>query len=201
MSSSCYIMSTSMQSTNMLCKRLFSTATVSGFKRRSCSSDIFRSLPRVPTTQFLESRELTRDILFSGYRPVMYPVKENPLFKERRRNGELTEEMESYYNSGLRHGKGNQGMEKEEGEYSVLAGPRGCGGIASGGVSGTWRNSAKLPSKLLPYTWWSTTSMGMEFFPEWEGVPRHVVRKLKPFDRGHETLDVLESAKVNRSPK
>ncbi|GAV49010.1 hypothetical protein ZYGR_0N04150 [Zygosaccharomyces rouxii] len=185
----------------MMSKRLFSTATIRSFKRKSCSSDIFRSMPRVPTTQFLESRELTRDILFSGYRPVMYPVKENPLFKERTRNGELTDEIQSRHNSGLRQGR-TQEEEKESGEeYSVIAGPRGCGGIASGGASGTWRNGAKMPSKLLPYSWWSTTSMGMEFFPEWEGVPRHVVRKLKPFDRGHDTLDILESIKVNGNPK
>lgn len=150
------------------------------FKRKSCASDIFRSLPRVPTTQFLESRELTRDILFSGYRPVMYPVKENPLFKERRRNGELTEEQ---------HCELRQDAEEE---HMVMAGPRGCGGIASGGVNGTWRNGVRMPTKLLPYSWWSTTSMGMEFFPEWEGVPRHVVRKLRPFDREHETSTVKE---------
>ncbi|SJM85136.1 related to protein SUE1, mitochondrial [Zygosaccharomyces bailii] len=159
-------------------KRLFSTVPVHSFKRKSCSSDIFRSLPRVPTTQFLESRELTRDILFSGYRPVMYPVKENPLFKERRRNGELTEQQS---------GELRQDSEKE---YMIMAGPRGCGGIASGGVNGTWRNGARMPSKLLPYNWWSTTSMGMEFFPEWEGVPRHVMRKLRPFDREHEASNV-----------
>lgn len=45
----------------------------------------FRSLPKVPTTQYLEARELTRDILYSGYRPVMYPVKENPLFRDKKR--------------------------------------------------------------------------------------------------------------------
>lgn len=186
----------------MLSKRLFSTTTIKSFKRKCCSNDIFRSLPRVPTTQFLESRELTRDILFSGYRPIMYPVKENPLFKERRRNGELTNDEVRIYDKSelLQRGVQREEVGREE-EHSVIAGPRGCGGIASGGASGTWRNGARLPSKLLPYSWWSTTSMGMEFFPEWEGVPRRVVRELRPFDRGHETLDVLESVKVNGNPK
>lgn len=152
--------------------RRFSTSTSVYFKRRSTHSDVFRALPRVPTTQFLESRELTRDILFSGYRPVMYPVKENPLFSGRTRTGETKS----------RDNSGDQQANAEQ-EFTVMTGPRGCGGIASGGVNGTWRYGARVPNKLVPYDLWSTTTMGMEYFPEWMNVPKQVVRKLKPFDR------------------
>ncbi|CCH60794.1 hypothetical protein TBLA_0D02940 [Henningerozyma blattae CBS 6284] len=54
------------------------------------SKSVLRDLPRVPTTEYLENTRLYNDIFFSGYRPVMYPVKENPLF----RNGELKKKWE-----------------------------------------------------------------------------------------------------------
>lgn len=161
----------------MFGRRFFSCSASQTFKRKSSHQDVFRMLPRVPTTQFLESRELTRDILFSGYRPVMYPVTQNPLLTERNRNGETTLVSEVI---GERR---KEEQQHNDHNYSVMAGPRGCGGIHSGGVNGTWRYSPKLPNKLLPYNIWTTTSMGMEYFPEWLNLPRQVVRKLKPFDR------------------
>lgn len=160
----------------MINKRLFCTTDLNLFKRKSSHNDIFRKLPRVPTTQFLESRELTRDILFSGYRPIMYPVKENPLFGGRNRNGGITSTAESVKILSQIETRA------EQPEHTVMSGPRGCGGIKSGGVNGAWRYGPRLPNKLLPYDLWSTTTMGMEYFPEWLNVPRQVVRKLRPFD-------------------
>ncbi|QLQ79886.1 hypothetical protein HG537_0C05340 [Torulaspora globosa] len=156
--------------------RKFSMSSKSYFKRKSTHGDVFRALPKVPTTQFLESRELTRDILFSGYRPVTYPVRENPLFSGRVRGGEALIGEQVGRESSVED-------EIEKPEFTVMSGPRGCGGIKSGGVNGTWRYGPRVPNKLVPYDLWSTTTMGMEYFPEWINVPRHVVRKLRPFDR------------------
>lgn len=169
----------------MMSRRSFSTTCKRLFKRKTPHNDIFRTLPRVPTTQFLESRELTRDILFSGYRPIMYPVKENPLFGDRSRNGAIVSSV-----AGATVEKNRPASEQE---YTVMSGPRGCGGIMSGGVNGTWRYGPRLPNKLLPYDMWSTSTMGMEYFPEWINVPRQVVRKLKPFDREAGTFKKKDS--------
>lgn len=160
----------------MIARRLFCSNAKQSFKRKSSLNDVFRTLPRVPTTQFLESRELTRDILFSGYRPIMYPVKQNPLFAERNRNGEIRP------STGGTNSK-RRSNEDNTDNHSTLSGSRGCGGIRTGGVNGTWRYAPKLPNELMPYNLWSTTSMGMEYFPEWLNIPREMARKLKPFDR------------------
>ena len=32
-------------------------------------------------TRYLETKQLSKEILFAGYKPIMYPVRENPLFK------------------------------------------------------------------------------------------------------------------------
>lgn len=112
--------------------RRFSTSS-RVWRRKSVTDDLFRTLPRVPTTRFLETQRLSSDILFSGYRPVMYPVRENPLF--------------------------GRGTKTEA--------------------------PASLESSLPRYDLWSTTTMGLERFPEWSNVPREVVRKLQPFDRHH----------------
>ncbi|KAM3162076.1 Protein SUE1, mitochondrial [Lachancea thermotolerans] len=155
-------------------KRQFSLEASKMLKRKS--SEIFRSLPKVPTTQYLEPAELTRDILYSGYRPVIYPVKENPLFKEA---GWKTQRL-----------RGERGARKsstvpQSSEMNAMAGPLGTGGIGSGGVNGTWRYNPRIPSKLLPYNLWSCTSMAMEYHPEWLAVPRTVVNKLRPFESPH----------------
>lgn len=73
--------------------RRFSTS--SGlWRRKSVVDDVFRTLPRVPTTRFLESQRLSSDILYSGYRPVMYPVRENPLFGHSRASAEAPAALE-----------------------------------------------------------------------------------------------------------
>ncbi|CAI4054094.1 hypothetical protein SKDZ_16G4020 [Saccharomyces kudriavzevii ZP591] len=137
----------------------------------------FRSLPKVPTTQYLEARELTRDILYSGYRPVMYPVKENPLFRDKKRDS---------LQMLLAPDEAPAAEAKATEKYmhkNVLFGERGTGGISSGGVNGTWKYNPTVPNELLPFNWWSTSSMGMEYFPEWKNVPSYMMRKLKPFDK------------------
>ncbi|CUS21860.1 LAQU0S04e02454g1_1 [Lachancea quebecensis] len=158
-------------------KRQFSLEASKMLKRKS--SEIFRSLPKVPTTQYLEPAELTRDILYSGYRPVIYPVKENPLFKEA---GWKTQRLRS------EHGVGKRSTVSKSGETGAMAGPLGTGGIGSGGVNGTWRYNPRIPSKLLPYNLWSCTSMAMEYHPEWLAVPRTVVNKLRPFESPHKPV-------------
>ncbi|SCU79975.1 LADA_0B04346g1_1 [Lachancea dasiensis] len=148
--------------------RQFSLEASKMLKRKS--SELFRSLPKVPTTQYLEPAELTRDILYSGYRPVIYPVRENPLFKKAGRTS---------------HNNQNDGEHrpsKSAAEQNAMAGPHGNGGIGSGGVNGTWRYNPRIPSKLLPFNLWSSTSMAMEYHSEWIGVPRVVVNKLRPFE-------------------
>ncbi|CAI4840179.1 BAK_1a_G0056240.mRNA.1.CDS.1 [Saccharomyces cerevisiae] len=137
----------------------------------------FRSLPKVPTTQYLEARELTRDILYSGYRPVMYPVKENPLFRDKKRKSlQMLLTINEKTNAEAK-------TIDEKKHKNILFGERGTGGIMSGGVNGTWKYNPTVPNELLPFNWWSTSSMGMEYFPEWKNVPPYMMRKLKPFDK------------------
>ncbi|EDO15170.1 hypothetical protein Kpol_1017p4 [Vanderwaltozyma polyspora DSM 70294] len=156
------------------------------FMKRKMSSDtehIFRSLPRVPTTQFLESTTLTNDILFSGYRPITYPVKENPLFRNTGNTknifGQDLVNAESNSNDASLLQEHDKNITSQE--FNTLSGDRGTGGIKSGGVNGTWRFNPRVPSKLLPYSWWSTSIMGMEYYPEWKNIPRKVVKDLKPY--------------------
>lgn len=59
-----------------LAKKVTATATATARHH----STPFRHFPKVPSTQYLEANELSRDIFYSGYRPVMYPLRENPLF-------------------------------------------------------------------------------------------------------------------------
>ncbi|CCF59404.1 hypothetical protein KAFR_0G03710 [Kazachstania africana CBS 2517] len=54
-------------------------------------SILCKNLPRVPTTKYLDKSKLKIDILYNGYRPVLYPMKENPLLY--RQNGELANEQ------------------------------------------------------------------------------------------------------------
>ncbi|CCE62966.1 hypothetical protein TPHA_0D03300 [Tetrapisispora phaffii CBS 4417] len=177
-------------------KMFFSSTNKSLWKRKSMSSSravdsshsvtghnsatfnsIFKNLPRVPTTRYLESTKLTNDILFSGYRPITYPVKENPLFRNiNKYNNDFlsTQETQEKNNPVL--------PQKNHEAFSVLTGEKGTGGIMSGGVNGTWKYNPTVPENLLPYNWWSTSIMGMEYYPEWNNVPRRFLKTLKPFE-------------------
>lgn len=150
----------------------------------------FRSLPKVPTTQYLEARELTRDILYSGYRPVMYPVKENPLFRDKKKKS-----LQMLLASDEEPATMAKKATAKDEHKNVLFGERGTGGIMSGGVNGTWKYNPTVPNELLPYNWWSTSSMGMEYFPEWKDVPSYMMRKLKPFDRALQLQSKLSNKK------
>ncbi|SCU94939.1 LAME_0F10022g1_1 [Lachancea meyersii CBS 8951] len=146
--------------------RKFSLEASRMLKRKS--SELFRSLPKVPTTQYLEPSELTCDILYSGYRPVGYPVRETPLGHRKLPTPSL------------------RGTPSELAAISSapasMAGVSGNGGIGSGGVNGTWRYNPRIPSKLLPFNLWTSSSMAMECYPEWTAVPRNVVHRLRPFE-------------------
>lgn len=143
---------------------------------------MYRQLPRVPTTRFLSPQELTADILFSGYRPVVCPLRENPLFQAKVKEIE-TEMEESASQSGA--------TSETEPEYPFMAGPNGTGGILSGGVNGTWRFNPRIPNKLLQSALWSSSAMGMEFYPEWNNVPNKVSSGLKPYQ-----LDKVQEKKL-----
>lgn len=147
---------------------------------------MYRQLPRVPTTRFIPQQELTSDILFSGYRPIVSPVRENPLFQAKVK--ELSEEQNNASSSMLGARVGGKEVEAKKPEHSFMAGPNGTGGILSGGVNGTWRYNPRIPNKLLQSALWSSSAMGMEYYPEWKDVPNKVSSGLKPFqlDQAHE---------------
>lgn len=157
--------------------RHFSNSTSKQMKRKLCNSadSLYRSLPRVPSTQFLESTKLTNDILFSGYRPITYPVKENPLFRSS--NKKLKKDLVLQQETA----RAEAADQQEQEHFNILTGYRGTGGIMSGGVNGTWRFNPKVPSNLLPYNCWSTSVMCMEYYPEWNSIPPRVIRSLKPY--------------------
>lgn len=157
----------------------------------------WKRLPRVPMTQYLETAELNTDIMYNGYRPVIYPVKENPLFRHKKNQKSIMQDFidsattitassatttttnTTGKNPSL---KSNPPMQPDVNTY--LYGQKNQGGIKTLGVNGTWKYGPKVPSNLLPFNWWSVSSLGMECYPEWNGVPRDVIAKLKPFDRG-----------------
>lgn len=149
----------------------------------------WKRLPRVPMTQYLETAELNTDIMYNGYRPVTYPVKENPLFRHKKNQKSIMQDfIDSTATSAtptttMKHThKGKPSAVPDVNTY--LYGERNQGGIKTLGVNGTWKYGPKVPSNLLPFNWWSVSSLGMECYPEWNGVPREVIAKLKPFDRG-----------------
>ncbi|KAH7581637.1 SUE1 [Nakaseomyces glabratus] len=128
-------------------------------------NEIFRKLPKVPMTRYLENRLLSEDMLYNGYRPILYPMRENPLLCH-------SNVRETHY-----YGESSNELQKKDEEpvNELLYGPEGRGGISTMGV----RRMAD-PSKVklgLSYS-----IMGMEYYPEWEKVPRDVVKRIKPYE-------------------
>lgn len=152
---------------------------------KSKATQMYRQLPRVPTTRFLAPQELTADILFSGYRPIVSPLRDNPLFQAKVK--ELEVEREKNGGGKLK----SKAAFASEPEHPFMAGPNGTGGILSGGVNGTWRYNPRIPNKLLQSALWSSSAMGMEFYPEWNDVPNKVSASLKPYQ-----LDQPEDKKM-----
>ena len=147
---------------------------------------IWKRLPRVPMTQYLETSKLNTDIMYSGYRPVIYPVKENPLFRHKKNQQSIMNYFidENSVNEERNPDDNNDGTENRIEVNKYLFGENNQGGIETLGLNGTWKYGPRVPSNLLPFNWWSVSSLGMEWYPEWNGVPREVIAKLKPFDRG-----------------
>lgn len=141
------------------------------------SNKVFKKLPKVPMTQYLETRELTRDMLYSGYRPIMYPVKENPLFRNRNTMIQINAETKEKQIHDEDSSSSTEVTSKE------LFGVNNAGGIGTCGVNGVWRYNPRLPMELVPFNLWSSSSLGMEVFPDWIGVPHNVIKKLRPYDR------------------
>lgn len=144
---------------------------------------VWKRLPRVPMTQYLETPELNTDIMYNGYRPLIYPVKENPLFRHKKNQKSI---MKNFIDSSTTTTHNNNSSKDRNltDINTYLYGKKNQGGIKTLGVNGTWKYGPKVPSNLLPFNWWSVSSLGMECYPEWNGVPREVIAKLKPFDRG-----------------
>ena len=136
----------------------------------------FKNLPKVPMTQYLEKGELSKDMLYSGYRPIMYPVKQNPLFRNKH---DLMREW---------RGGGSTAKKAQENAPHMLDprlfGEGGTGGIATCGVNGIWKHGPQIPDKTLPLSIWNSSCMVMEVYNEWGAVPRDVVKAIKPFDGG-----------------
>lgn len=145
---------------------------------KSKAGQMYRQLPRVPTTRFLSPQELTSDILFSGYRPIVCPLRENPLFQAKVKEAEAKSRQEGESQA---QAKAKETKDPQEEEHPFMAGPNGTGGILSGGVNGTWRYNPRIPNKLLQSALWSSSAMGMEYYPEWNAVPSKVSASLKPF--------------------
>lgn len=159
--------------------RLKKTATISN--NNNIINVSFKKLPKVPMTKYLETKELKKDILLCGYKPVMYPVRENPLFRNKKIiNNILPEINENNKNSSTnKNSSDNEDSQVNE----KLYGFQNNGGIKTIGINGTWKYSPTIPSELLPYNWWITSVLAMEFYPEWEKIPKEILNRLKPFDR------------------
>lgn len=159
------------------------------------SHKIIRNLPRVPTTKYLSPLELSSDILFSGYRPITYPMTENPLIKNCDSTASDTNEL---FKTSINHSSDT---------IPTMSGRYGTGGIETGGVNGVWKYNPRIPSKLLNIYIWGASSMGMEYYPEWLNVPKDVAMKLRPFqvkwlDKTYGSVPKrysLESANANKN--
>lgn len=148
------------------------------------SGHIWKRLPRVPMTQYLETQELNTDIMYNGYRPVTYPVKENPLFRHKKNQTSIMQDffVREEPSSSSSSSSSTSRSRKEDNKY--LYGEDNHGGIHTLGVNGTWKYGPKVPPNLLPFNWWSVSSVGMQYYPEWNAIPKEIISKLKPFDRG-----------------
>ncbi|KAL3231787.1 Protein SUE1, mitochondrial [Nakaseomyces bracarensis] len=129
-------------------------------------SEIFRKLPRVPMTKYLENRLLSEDMLYNGYRPILYPMRENPLLNHSNvRETHFYEKPES-----------KSSARADEGVNELLYGRQGNGGIATMGVRKRI-DTGKLQIGM------SYSIMGMEYYPEWEKIPYNVKKHLKPYSK------------------
>lgn len=118
-------------------------------------------------TKYLENRLLSEDMLYNGYRPILYPMRENPLL-----NHSNVRETHFYE-------KPKSHTDKTETEVNeLLYGPDGNGGISTMGVRNHHIDTGKLAIGM------SYSIMGMEYYPEWEKVPHNVMKHLKPYDNG-----------------
>lgn len=159
--------------------RLKKNSTMNGSS--TLNSISFKRLPKVPMTKYLETKELKKDILFCGYKPIMYPVKENPLFRNTKIINNILPDLNKKMNSSDKDG--NKNSIPTNGINEELYGFQNNGGIKSVGINGTWKFSPTIPSDMLPYNWWITSVLAMEFYPEWGNIPKEVLNRLKPFDR------------------
>ena len=160
-------------------KKQASSSTGTGIRTGSLSSkQFFKNLPKVPMTKYLEKAELTKDMLYSGYRPIMYPVKQNPLFRNKHNL------ILDYAGSGTGAAAKTDTTAQEHKLDERLFGKGSTGGISTCGVNGIWKHGPALPDKTLPLSIWNSSWMVMEVYKEWGAVPRDVVKVIKPFDGG-----------------
>lgn len=160
-------------------RRCFTTAKKQTSHDSITSKQFFRNLPKVPMTKYLEKTELSKDMLYSGYRPIMYPVKQNPLF--RNKNNLIIDYSKPSSDSDNNHKLNSNGASKIN---EKLFGLDNSGGIETCGVNGTWKYMPMIPTKFLPFNIWNCSCMVMEIYKEWEDIPQEIIKNLKPFDKG-----------------
>lgn len=136
-------------------------------------------------TKYLAKDELSKDMLYSGYRPIMYPVKENPLFRNDKNlvinsmqidNNDI--EQQSQTQSLINNNSSN------EIRNDLLFGKDNCGGISTCGINGIWKYSPIIQKNQLPLNIWNSSCMMMQIYKEWSNIPINVIKNLKPFDQG-----------------
>lgn len=130
-------------------------------------------------TKYLAKDELSKDMLYSGYRPIMYPVKENPLFRN---------DKNLIINSMPRDKETEQPVTEnnppDEIRNDLLFGKDNCGGISTCGINGIWKYSPIIQTNQLPLNIWNSSCMMMQIYKEWSNIPINVIKNLKPFDQG-----------------
>lgn len=165
-------------------KRFFTTTIKkqTNINKISSSKQFFKNLPKVPMTKYLERDELSKDMLYSGYRPIMYPVKENPLFRNDRNliiNSMPRDNDEQITNTNTN----NLDPISNEIRNDYLFGKDNCGGISTCGVNGIWKYSPTIQTNQLPLNIWNSSCMMMQIYKEWSNIPTDVIKNLKPFDQ------------------
>ncbi|SMN17801.1 similar to Saccharomyces cerevisiae YPR151C SUE1 Mitochondrial protein required for degradation of unstable forms of cytochrome c [Maudiozyma saulgeensis] len=160
-------------------KRNLNTIKKYGMTKDSIGStkQFFKNLPKVPMTKYLERTELSKDMLYCGYRPIIYPVKQNPLFRNKE-NLIIDFSLQDKQKLNLLNKK------NIEDSNDLLFGKNNCGGISTCGVNGIWKYSPTISSNNLPLNIWNSSCMVMQIYKEWDNIPHDITKRLKPFDRG-----------------
>ncbi|GMM33011.1 Sue1 protein [Saccharomycopsis crataegensis] len=130
------------------------------------------SLPRVPSTSHLDLRKFKNDIFFSGYRPLLLPIKNE--FRP------------------LRFDKSGKGMSSSASD-ALSNGNSLVGGNSTSEVS--FSTSSSSSSFIVP-NMWNNSAVGTEHFKEMDNIPYKVLMTLKPFQAPPHPAPIGKSKKV-----